>query len=102
MNKYKQLSELPDEKFRRLTGVKRKTFEKMAEILGRAHKQKKRQGGRPNKLCVEDISGNWAALMCSGSILLKYAVIPVIIAIGEDDISKKLKTQLKTIYGFSK
>jgi hypothetical protein len=55
MNKYKQLADLSDEKFRRLSGVQRKTFEKMVEILERAHRQKKKQGGRPNKLCVEDM-----------------------------------------------
>jgi len=55
MSKYEQMTELKEESFRRLTGVKRKTFEKMAEILIAAHKQKKQQGGRPNKLSVEDM-----------------------------------------------
>lgn len=31
--KYEGIKELEDEKFRRLTGVKRSTFEKMVEIL---------------------------------------------------------------------
>ena len=43
------------EAFRRLTGVKRQTFAKMTEILRRAHEEKKRYGGRPNKLSVEDM-----------------------------------------------
>lgn len=41
--------------FRRLTGVKRETFEKMVEIISLAHSQKKARGGRPNKLCSEDM-----------------------------------------------
>jgi len=55
VSKYEQLVDLSDEKFRRLTGVKHKTFGKMAEILRVAHMQKKQQGGRPNKICVEDM-----------------------------------------------
>ena len=55
MSKYEQINELSDEKFRRLTGVKHKTFKKMAEILRAAYAQKKRKGGRPNKLFVEDM-----------------------------------------------
>ena len=42
-----------DRKFRRLTGVWPETFKKMLEILEAAHLQKKRKGGRPNKLSVE-------------------------------------------------
>jgi len=55
MSKYEQLTALTDEKFRRLTGVKRETFEKMVEILREAQIKKKQQGGRPNKLSMEDI-----------------------------------------------
>jgi hypothetical protein len=55
MGRYEQLSDLSEVQFRRLTGVKRKTFEKMVEILSNAHTQKKRLGGRPNKLNVEDM-----------------------------------------------
>jgi len=55
MSKYEQLVSLTDNQFRRLTGVKRKTFEKMLEILVNAHAQKKQRGGRPNKLNVEDM-----------------------------------------------
>ena len=55
MSKYEQLQGLSDKQFRRLTGVKRKTFEKMVEILRAAHEKKKLRGGRPNKLCVEDM-----------------------------------------------
>lgn len=52
--KYPQIQGIEDEKFRRLTGVKRNTFEKMMTILKEADIKKKAQGGRKNKLCIED------------------------------------------------
>lgn len=52
--KYDQIKEMGDEKFRRLTGVKRKTFCAMVEILIRAEKAKKSKGGRRNKLSIEN------------------------------------------------
>ena len=52
--KYPQIQGLEYEKFRRLTGVKRSTFEKMISILKEADIKKKSQGGRNNKLCIED------------------------------------------------
>lgn len=52
--KYEQIKKLEEEKFRRLTGVKRSTFEKMIGILGEADKKKKARGGRKNKLSLED------------------------------------------------
>ena len=52
--KYKQIKELEEEKFRRLTGVKRTTFDKMIGILSEADKKKKVRGGRKNKLSLED------------------------------------------------
>jgi len=55
MSKYESLLKLNEGKFRRLTGVKHKTFDKMTEILRLAHSQKKQRGGRPNKLVVEDM-----------------------------------------------
>ena len=53
--KYKTVNNLEEEAFRRLTGVKRATFNKMAEILREANKAKKRKGGRNNKLSIEDM-----------------------------------------------
>lgn len=44
--KYLQIQELEDEKFRRLTGVTRSTFEKMISILKGADIKKKSQEGR--------------------------------------------------------
>ena len=52
--KYDQVQELTDEKFYRLTGVKRFTFNRMVEILKRADEQKKAKGGRKNKLSIEN------------------------------------------------
>ena len=52
--KYEQIKSLESEQFRRLTGVKRTTFEKMLEILSKADKGKKANGGRKNKLSLED------------------------------------------------
>lgn len=57
--KYRGVKDLPDELFRRLTGLKRETFEKMVEILKEATALKKAKGGRPTKLSLEDM-----LLMC--------------------------------------
>ena len=48
-----RLLSLSDDQFRRSTGVKRVTFEKMKAILNQAHKIKKSKGGRPNKLSIK-------------------------------------------------
>ncbi len=50
--KYKTLKNLSEEKFRRLTGVKRSTFKEMSSILLEAENQKK--GGPRNKLGIAD------------------------------------------------
>jgi hypothetical protein len=52
--KYEGIKELEEEKFRRLTGVKRATFAKMLEILSEADKKKRLKGGRQPKLRLED------------------------------------------------
>ncbi len=54
MTKWFRVKGLEAENFRRLTGVKRSTFERMLEILLDAEIKKKRQGGRPSKLTLED------------------------------------------------
>ena len=51
--KYRTVNTLEEEAFRRLTGVKRATFNKMTEILREENKAKKRKGGRNNKLPIE-------------------------------------------------
>lgn len=43
------------DKFRRLTGVKKPTFQKMLDILTEAHARKKARGGRPNKLQLPEM-----------------------------------------------
>jgi hypothetical protein len=55
MKRNEGIKTLADETFRRLPGVLPGTFEKMIEILRKAHKQKKQKGGRPNKLSIEDM-----------------------------------------------
>ena len=52
--KYEQVKILSDEQFRRLTGVKRVTFDRMIKILEEADKKKKAKGGRRNKLSMEN------------------------------------------------
>lgn len=52
--RYERLKEFGGEEFRRLTGVKRGTFEKMIEILKEAERAKKALGGAPNQLEMED------------------------------------------------
>jgi len=52
--KYEKIKDYADGKFRRISGVKRKTFEEMIEILRQAYAEKHKKGGRPPKLTVED------------------------------------------------
>ncbi len=53
--RYSAALDYSDEQFRRLTGVKKQTFEKMVSILTEAHMRKKAQGGRPNKLQIPEM-----------------------------------------------
>jgi hypothetical protein len=53
--KFEMVKELEDEKFRRLAGIKRTTFNKMVLILEQSSKDKKINGGRKNKLSIEDM-----------------------------------------------
>jgi transposase len=52
--KYDQIRDLPEEQFRRLTGVKRQTFERMLRILREEDRSKKVKGGRKSKLSLEN------------------------------------------------
>jgi hypothetical protein len=52
--KNKETELLSSEQFRRLTGVKRATFEKMLMILRETEIAKKSKDGRKNKLCLEE------------------------------------------------
>ena len=49
------MKDLKDRDFRRHTGIKKTTYEKMIEILNSAYKEKHTSGGRPPKLSVEDM-----------------------------------------------
>jgi len=51
---WETIRQLSPKEFRRLTGLKRQTFEEMVKILDRSRKAKKKQGGRPNKLSIEE------------------------------------------------
>ncbi len=52
--KFDQIKEESPEGFRRLTGIKRTTFDVMITILDVADVRLKAQGGKPNKLSVAD------------------------------------------------
>ena len=51
---YAELEDIKASEFRRLTGVKRATFEKILTILKPAEKVRKARGGRPHTLIMED------------------------------------------------
>ena len=53
--KYEKIAEYSNTKFRRITGVKRATFDKMAEILHKGYAQKPQRRGRTPKLSIEDL-----------------------------------------------
>jgi hypothetical protein len=52
--KFEQVKGESADNFRRLTGVKRTTFDVMISILREAEAVLKAQGGKPNKLVIED------------------------------------------------
>jgi len=54
MQKYERIRNLDSAEFRRLTGVKPETFELMIRIVKEADKKKRKFGGKPNKLSLED------------------------------------------------
>jgi hypothetical protein len=53
-NKYEKSKKLSEENFKRLIGVKRKTFEAMVKELHTAYEEKHKRGGRKPKLTVEN------------------------------------------------
>ncbi len=53
--KYEIIADYSNTKFRRITGVKRATFQKMVVILQRAYAEKHRRRGRTPKLSIEDL-----------------------------------------------
>jgi len=53
--KYETIKEYSKEKFRRISGVKHETFNRMVEILQAAYAEKHKRRGRKPKLCIEDM-----------------------------------------------
>jgi hypothetical protein len=53
--RFEQVKNLKAEEFRRLTGVKRETFQKMVDVIDSVLRAKKTRGGRPNKLSAADM-----------------------------------------------
>ena len=53
-NKYEKSKVLSDKNFRRIVGIKRKTFEMMTKILSTAYAFKHEKGGRRPKLSIEN------------------------------------------------
>jgi len=53
--KYEKIAKYSNTKFRRITGVKRATFDKMVEILQKGYAEKHRRRGRKPKLSIEDL-----------------------------------------------
>lgn len=54
MSKYKNIQNLSAVNFRRLTGVKRATFDTMLDILSKAESKKLAKGGKPHILSLPD------------------------------------------------
>jgi hypothetical protein len=52
--KFEQIKEESEEGFRRLTGIKRTTFDVMTSLLSEAEARLKAQGGKPNRLSIEN------------------------------------------------
>lgn len=52
--KFEMIKDFQEKQFRRITGVKRSTFDRMVEIVTEADRIKKAKGGRPNDLTIED------------------------------------------------
>jgi hypothetical protein len=52
--RFESVKELNGEAFRRLTGVKRNSFEAMAALLIAERRKQRAAGGKPNTLCIED------------------------------------------------
>ena len=52
--RYRTTRKLPDDEFRRLTGVKRPTFDLMRKVLRKAEREKQSKGGRPNSVPLTD------------------------------------------------
>ncbi len=54
MDKYKNIKDRSDGNFKRLTGVRKATFQKMVELVVIHEKERKKRPGRPLKLSYEN------------------------------------------------
>ena len=54
MDNKKRISELNEKDYQKIFGVKKKTFEKMLEILEETYRQEHLKGGHPLKLSILD------------------------------------------------
>ncbi len=54
MSKYKKIQNRKPEQFKRLTGVRKETFELMVELLKDSEEKRKKISGRPLKLIYAD------------------------------------------------
>jgi hypothetical protein len=55
--KYEEIRYLSEEQFRRLTGIKRLTFNRMIDILQKEFVKKKARGGSPDKVSISEDTG---------------------------------------------
>lgn len=53
--KWQRVKSLSESSFRRLTGIKMKTFDAMVDVVGKAYIIKHARGGRPHSLCIQDM-----------------------------------------------
>lgn len=63
MNNYKNIQKLKDKEFKRLTWIKKGTYEEIVIILRNAEKEKYSQWWKPNKLEMEDRVLMWLEYM---------------------------------------
>ncbi len=86
--KYEIIAEYSNTQFRRITGVKRATFEKMVEILQEAYAEKHRRRGRRPKLSIEDLL---LATLEYWREYRTYAHIAASYGIAESNIYRRIK-----------
>ena len=86
--KYEKITEYSNTKFRRITGVKRATFDKMVEILRKGYGEKHRHCGRTPKQSIENL------LLATLEYLREYRTYAHIVAscgIAESNIYRGIK-----------
>ena len=90
--KYENIKEYPETKFRRISGMKRKTFEKAVEILNAKYNEEHsgniRKSGRKPKLAMED------KLLATLEYLREYRTLAHIAAsygIAESNIQRTIR-----------